>query len=147
MIKEDISKAIISAMKAGNKTEVKVLRFIMSQIKYEEIAKQKELTGEEQVLLIQKEVKRRKEAIEMFKKGGREDIVADEETQVKILNKYLPEQLTEEELTLVIEEIITQYTGEINFGKVIAQVMQKTKGRTDGALVAGLVKKRLNIIK
>lgn len=92
MIKNDIQMAINNALKAGNKAELEALRFIMSQIKYEEIAKQKELTDEEVIALMQREIKKRKEAVEMFKKGNRDDLVKNEEAQIAAVRKFLPAQ-------------------------------------------------------
>ena len=146
MIKEKIQQAINSALKAGNKVEVSALRFVMSQIKYEEIAKQKELTDEEVVFLIQKEIKKRKDAVEMFKKGNRNDLVKDEEAQIVVIQKYLPQQLTEEELGKIIDEVINNAGGEKNAGKIIGLVIAKVKGKTDGSTIAKLVRHRLELV-
>lgn len=144
MIKAEIQKTILTSLKAGRKTELKVLRFILSQIKYEEIAQQRELTDEEIIVLLQKEVKKRKDAIELFKSGNREDLVADEEAQLNIIGKYLPKQLSSEELNKIIEETIASTPDKSNIGKVIGQVMAKVKGRADGKMVAELVKKTMD---
>lgn len=145
MIKNDIQETINNALKAGNKTALSALRFIMSQIKYEEIDKQKELTDEEVVSLMQKEIKKRKEAIEMFKKGNRDDLVKDEESQIAVIQKYLPQQLSEEELNKMINEIIASLGEEKNMGKIIGLVMGKAKGRADGSIIAKLVKQKLEL--
>jgi len=143
MIKDDIQQQINSALKAGNKTALKVLRFMMSQIKYEEIAKQKELTDEEVISLIQKEIKKRKEAIELFKKGKRDDLVTDEEAQIVVIAKFLPQQLSEYELNKIIDETVAGLAGERNLGRIIGVVMGKVKGKADGSMVADLVKQKL----
>jgi len=145
MIKDDIQKQILVALAQGKKTELKVLRYISSQIKYEEINKQKELTDEETVTLLQKELKKREEAIEMFKKGKRDDLVADEEKQLIVIRGYLPKQLSADELNKIIDEIISASSQETNMGKIIGLVMAKVKGRTSGATVANLVKQKLNL--
>lgn len=142
MIKNDIQLAINSALKAGNKTELNALRFVISQVQYEEIAKQKELTDEEVVSLMQKEVKKRKEANEMFKKGNRNDLVIDEEAQIAVIQKYLPQQLSEVELEKIVTDTIAQ-TADKNIGKIIGLVMAKVKGKTDGSAVANLVRQKL----
>jgi len=145
MIKDDIQQRILTALKEGKKTELKVLRYISSQIKYEEINKQKELTDEETVTLLQKELKKREEAIEMFKKGKRDDLVADEEKQLIVIRGYLPKQLSADELNKIIDEVISASSQETNMGKIIGLVMAKVKGRTSGAIVANLVKQKLNL--
>lgn len=143
MIKEEIQKAIPVNLKEGKTTELKVLRFILSQINYAEIEKQGQLTDDETVTLLQKEVKKRKEAIEMFKKGKREDLVKDEEAQLLIIDWYLPQQLSDEELNKIVEETVSSTEDKSNIGAVIGQVMAKVKGRTDGSHVAQLVRQKL----
>lgn len=143
MIKEDIQKRIISSLKGKKETEVKVLRFVLSEIKYAEINKQKDLTDEETVSLLQKEVKKRREAIEMFKKGKRDDLVQDEEKQISIIEDYLPKQLSNEEINKIIDEILSFSGDTSNIGKIIGQVMAKIKGKADGKIVSELVKQRI----
>lgn len=142
MIKNDIQQAINNALKAGNKIKLNALRFIMSQIKYEEIAKQKEQTDEEVVSLMLKEIKKRREAIEMFKKGERTDLVKDEEAQIMAIQKFLPQQLTSEELEKIVTDIIAE-TADKNMGKIIGLVMGKVKGKADGSAVSSLVRQKL----
>lgn len=143
MIKDDIQKAVIVNLKKGKATEVKVLRFVLSEINYAEIDKQGQLTDEEAIALLQREVKKRKEAIEMFKKGNRDDLVKDEEAQLIIIGQYLPRQLSDEELNNIIEEIIQSIEDKSNMGKIIGLVMIKLKGQADGAKVAQLVKQKI----
>lgn len=138
-----MQQTVNSALKAGKKQELKVLRFVLSQIKYEEIAKQKELSDEEIVSLLQKEIKKRKEAIEMFKKGNRSDLVKEEEEQITIIQKFLPQQLTEEELNKVIDEVLSLEKEEKNMGKIIGLVVSRVKGKADGSTVADLVRQKL----
>ena len=143
MIKDEIQKAIFRALKEQNQTELTVLRFLSSQIKYEEIAKQKELTDEEVIAVLQKELKKRKEEIEMFRKGKRDDLVEEEEKQLPVIQRYLPEQLSEEELVKIINEAILTIDNKGDIGRIIGLVMTKVKGRADGSLVASLVKQKL----
>lgn len=145
MIKDEIQKNIITALKGKKETELKVFRFVLSQIQYEEINKQKELTDEEVVVVLQKEVKKRKDAIEMFKKGGRFDLVEDEEKQLQVIAKYLPEQMSDEEINTVIEEILSSLSEAPNMGNVMAKVMAKVKGKTEGNRVSQLVKQKLQL--
>ncbi len=143
MIKQEIQNSINTALRAGNKVELSALRFVISQINYEEIAKQKELTDEEVVFLIQKEIKKRKEAVEMFKKGNRDDLVQSEEAQIAVIQKYLPQQLSEEELIKIIDETVASLPEEKNMGKIIGMVMAKVKGKADGSVVSSLIRQKL----
>lgn len=143
MLKDEIQNAINYALKERNKTELKVLRFVLSQIKYEEIDKQKELSDGETVAVLQKEVKKRNDAIEMFKKGRRPELVEDEQNQVKVIERYLPKQMGDEEMNKIIEETIKTLDDKSNIGKTIGLVMAKLKGRADGGKVARLVKQKL----
>ena len=144
MIKNEIKTAMNMALKEGKQVDLKVLRFVISQIQYEEINKQKELTDEEVISLLQKEVKKRKEAIELFKKGDRFDLVSDEEEQIKVIEKYLPKQMTEEEIKKIIDETLPTLSDTTNTGKVIGAVMAKLTGRANGSQVSQLVKKKLH---
>lgn len=143
MIKNDIQLAINNALKKGIKVELDALRFVMSQIKYEEIAKQKELTDEEVVTLMQREIKKRKEAVEMFKKGKRDDLVKNEEAQMAAVHKFLPAQLSDEELNKIVDEVIVNVGEDRNMGKIIGLVMSKVKGKADGSAVSSLVRQKL----
>ena len=143
MLKEEIQKAISSSLKEGRKTELKVLRFILSGIQYAEIDKQKDLTDEEIIVLLQKELKKRKEAIELFKKGGRTDLVEDEEKQLTVIEKYLPKQLSVEELNKIIDEVISSSGDLSNTGKIIGLVMAEVKGKADGKTVVDLVRQKI----
>ncbi|MBI3379481.1 GatB/YqeY domain-containing protein [Candidatus Gottesmanbacteria bacterium] len=144
MIKNEIQQAINNALKAGKKMELKALRFVISQIKYGEIDKQKELIDEEVVSLMQKEIKKRKEAIEMFKKGNRNDLVTDEEAQIMVIQRFLPQQLTSEELEKIVADTISE-TADKNMGKIIGSVMAKVKGKADGSAVSSLVRQKLRL--
>ena len=148
MIKEDIQKAVIDAMKGKRALELKALRFVLSLIQYEEINKQKKLTEEETVSVIRKEIKKRKEAIELFKQGKRQELVADEEAQIKIIERYLPQQMSDIDLEKVVDSVLaTSEKSMANMGKMIGAVIEKVKGQADGAKVAYMVKKKLQSTK
>lgn len=154
MLKDQIQKDIVTAMKTGNKLELSVLRFVMSEIKYAEIDKhpaspagRKELTDEEVITVLQKEVKKRKEAIELFKKNGRNEIAEDEEKQIQVIEKYLPKQLAREEIERLVDESIKKSGSNSQMGQVIGMVMAKLKGRADGKLIADLVRNKLAVLK
>lgn len=144
-LKKRIENDLIVAMKARNELGVSVLRFLLSAIKNLEIEKQKELTEEETIQVLQKQVKIRKESITAFTAGGREDLITKERAEIEILNKYLPQQLSSEELEKIVKETIKESNaGSGDSGKVIGAVMVKVKGKADGNQVAEIVKKTLS---
>jgi uncharacterized protein len=143
MIKDNIQKKIIESLKKGDKTSVKVLRFILSEIKYAEIAKKSDLNDEETLLLMKKELKKRKEAVEMFRKGNRNDLVKDEEKQNEIIEGYLPKSMSSSELRIIIKETLGLIPDKSNIGRIIGTVMRKVKGKADGAEVSKIVKEEL----
>jgi uncharacterized protein len=143
MLKEQMQKEIVVALKAGNKLEVSVLRFLVSEIKYAEINKQKDLTDEEVISVLQKELKKRKDAIEMFAKNGRKDVVESEEKQLAIVARYLPKELTQVELEKIVDEAIAKIGPNPVMGKVMGIVIGQVKGRADGKVISELVKQKL----
>lgn len=144
MIKEEIQKRILVALKEKKETDLKVLRFVLSEIKYAQINKQKELTDEEIINLLQKEVKKRNESITMFQKGGRPELVLDEQKQIKVIEEYLPKQMSDEELSLIVAEVLATVEDKSNLGKLIGLVMGRVRGKADGNRVAGLVKEKIS---
>lgn len=151
MIKQKITAEIPLALKANDKTRLDALRFILSLINYAEIekpfnsanGKNNELTDDEIITLLQKEVKKRQEGVEMFKKAGRADQVKKEESQITIIKSFLPAQMNEEELNTIVDETLKSIGPNPQMGQVIGQVMSKVKGKADGSAVASLVRKKL----
>ena len=144
MLKDDIQKKMLVVFKEGKKTETDALRFVLSEIKYAEINKKGPLTDDETAALLQKEVKKRKEAILLFQKGGRQDLVDRENQQIGAIEHFLPKQLSDEELFKIVDEEILKAGKEANVGKIIGAVMAKTMRKADGSRVALMVKKRLS---
>jgi len=134
------------AMKAGEKQKVETLRTLRAQIKDARIAKREDLNDDEIIKVLSNAAKKRKEAIEMYASANRNDLVDKETFQLKIIQYYLPEQLSESE----IEKIVTDTKSDLNissdkeFGRLMGAVMQKVKGKADGKLVQQLVKKVLS---
>ena len=143
---EKIKNDSNQALKAKKADEVSVLRFLLADLHNREIEKKGELTDEEVVAVIRKQVKQRKEAIEEFKKGNREDLVQKESSEVEILSKYLPQMIAAEEIEKVVQASISKTNAKSaqDFGRVMAEVMKELKGRAEGNLVAELVKKNLS---
>ncbi|MCK4560217.1 MAG: GatB/YqeY domain-containing protein [Calditrichia bacterium] len=133
------------AMKSGNKIERDTIRMLRAQIKLASIDKKDELNEAELAQVLQKEAKKRKEAIEMYQQGNREDLVKKEESELEIISTYLPEQLSDKDLDKIITETIEslQVTSEKDMGRVMGAIMPKVKGKTDGKVVQQKVKEYL----
>jgi uncharacterized protein YqeY len=133
------------ALKSGRKIELDTIRMLRAQIKSASIDKKDDLDEAELAQVLQKEAKKRKEAIEMYQKGNREDLVKKEESELAIIAKYLPEQLSEKDIDSIINEAIVslQVTTEKDMGSVMGAIMPKVKGKADGKLVQQKVKEFL----
>ncbi len=141
-LKEQIQDDLKISMKSGDEVRRTVLRSLNSEIKNAEIAKKDILNDEELLEIIFRSVKRHRDSIEQYQKGGREDLVKQEEKELKILRKYLPEQMGEEEVRKIIQEAIKE-SGVSDFGKAMRMAMGKLKGKADGSLVSKIVKEEL----
>ncbi len=136
----DMKKAM-KAREAG-KERLSVIRLVRGAIRQQEIDGKKELTDDDILAVIGKEVKQRRDSIEEFQKGGRDDLVKQNEAEIAILMEYLPQQLTEDEVRTLVKEAI-EATGAAtakDMGKVMKELMPKVKGRADGKMVNTLVR-------
>ncbi len=140
---EDDFKA---SLKANNKLKSDVLRMLKSSIKNAEIEKRKELSPEEVMAILSKEMKKRKEAVELYKKGERQELADKEEQEIKVISAYLPEELSDDEIRQMVLKAIPEVkaSGPADFGKVMGKLMSSLKGQADGNKVSGLVKEELN---
>ena len=146
-IQEDMK----AAMKSGDKLKVSTLRMILSDLhnleKEKNVGKEEkeELTEEDIISVIQRGIKRRKEAIELYEKGEREELAEKEEKETEILKAYLPEALSPEEVEKKVEEIIAEFnvTDRKQMGMVMKEMMSRYKGRIDGSQVKEIVLKKL----
>lgn len=147
-IKDKLTEDMKQAMKdrEGGKFRLSVIRMVRASIKNLEIEKKKELSEEEVLDVLAKEVKMRRDSIEEFKKGNRPDLVENLEQEVDILMQYLPQQLSEQEVRALVTEAVTesQAASVKDMGKVMAILMPKVKGRADGKLVNSIVREFLN---
>lgn len=142
-IKEDLK----TSLKSGDQFRVGVLRMLLAEIYNKE--KDKQGKGEKPILedgevvsVLQKEFKKRKDAINLFKQGSRHDLAEKEEKETGIIKNYLPEQAGEEEVSAVVEKIIS--LGNKNFVLVMREAIKELKGKADGKLVGEIVKKKLS---
>jgi uncharacterized protein YqeY len=133
------------AMKSSNTLKTSVLRMVKAAIKNKQVEKRKELSDEEIISVISMLSKQRRESIDLFLKGGREDLAEKEKKELSILQSYLPSQLTPEELDRLIREAIEESSAEgvKNMGKVMRLLMPRVKGAADGKVVNERVKELL----
>ncbi|MBI2669770.1 MAG: GatB/YqeY domain-containing protein [Candidatus Yanofskybacteria bacterium] len=161
MLKEKLQKDLNESLKSGDQLKRLVLGMVMTAVKNKELTKrvqlsrttsqvvqlekQSQLTDEEVIEVIAGEVKKRKEAMEQFKTGGRDELAQKEKSEMDILLSYLPEQLGESEVRAEVQKTIAEVgaAGVKDMGKVIGAVMAKLKGRADGGIVSKITKELL----
>jgi uncharacterized protein YqeY len=140
-LKQKLTDDLKQAMKSGDKVRRSVIRLVMAAIKNTEIAQQATLADGDILGVIAKEVRQRHESIDAFKLGDRQDLLAQEEAELAILNEYLPQQMTREEIIAaarqVIEEVGAQGLGDKS--KVMPKLIAQLKGRADGREINAVV--------
>jgi len=144
-LKQKIKNNLNSVLKEGDTLSRSVLGMLLAAIMNKELAKGKEATQEEIIEIIFSELKKRKESVLAFEKGNRKDLADKERAEIKVLEKYLPEQMPEDELRKIIKEAVgkTGATTVKDMGKVMAEIMPQIKGKADGSLVSKIVKESL----
>lgn len=146
-IKDQLTEDMKQAMKdrENGKLRLSVIRMVRANIKNVEINDKKELTDDEVLAVLMKEVKMRQDSLEEFQKAGRSELVAQAEEEIKILKKYLPESLSDEELKGIVAEVVAEVGAATmkDMGKVMPAVMAKTKGRADGKRINAMVRELL----
>lgn len=145
-LKEKIRNDLKASMKSQDKISLAVLRMLNSDIRNKEIDLMKEIDDEEVIRIIRSNLKKRKDAIELYKKGNRQDLVSREESEAVILERYLPKQMDEEALREIVRSVIkkTGLNKPSDFGGVMKEAMKEIKGGADGKVVSDIVKKELN---
>ena len=145
-MKEKIMIDLKNAMKNQNKDLLNVIRMVKGAIQLEEINKKRDLTDEEVIAVISKQIKTRKETISDLEKSGRTDLIKQTEKEISILEKYMPEMMSEEEIIKVIDEVFNEVnpTSVADTGKVMGKISPLLKGKADMSLVNKLVKEKLN---
>jgi len=146
MIADTITKMIGEAMKARDPIRLSTLQLLSSALNYEFIAKQHKLSEEEEVVVVKKEAKKRKEAIEAYQAVKAFDRADKEKAELAILQEFMPPEMGDEELIKIVDETLTQFDKPTlaEMGRIIGAVMGKVKGQVDGNRVAGLVKEKLS---
>lgn len=144
-LKEQLTNDLKEAMKEKDQLKKNVVTMVRADIKQLEVDKRIDLDDEGIIEIIAKQVKQRRDALEEFGKGGRQDLVEQAQQEIELLKKYLPEQMSEEEIVKLVKDTILEIGAQSmkDMGKVMAALMPKTRGRADGKLVNEIVKKNL----
>ena len=147
-MRERIFEDLKNAMKNQDKVLLAVIRMVKGAISLEEIIKKRELTVDEIIDVISKQIKTRKESILEFEKGNRNDLVEKTQSEIEILNKYMPEQLSMDEVNKKIEEAFEEIkpTGMSDMGKIMGKVTPIFRGKADMSLVSKIIKDKLSNI-
>ena len=147
-MKGQITEDMKSAMKAGDKDRLKVVRLMLAAIKQIEVDTRAELDDAAVLTVVTKMVKQRRDSIEAFEKGDREDLAAIERAEILVLEDYLPEQLSAADLAAMVDEVIqsTGAEGIRDMGKVMGLIKTKAAGRADMGAVSATVKERLSAL-
>ena len=143
---EQLDKDMIEAMKNHEKERLTVIREIKAGMKQANIDQKKEISDELLIEVVSRGIKTRKESIKEFEKGNRNDLVEKTQNEIEVLSKYLPKQLSEEEILALIEKVFAEVnpTGIKDMGKVMGTITPLVKGKADMVVVSNLIRERLN---
>lgn len=144
-LKENIMNDVKAAMKAGEKDKLQVLRMLTAAIKQREVDERIEMDDTQVLAIVEKSIKQRRESIKQYEDGGRPELAEKEQAEIDILQPYLPEQLSEDELAKLVDEAISKSgASEMkDMGKVMGQLKPKIQGRADMGAVSAMVKAKL----
>lgn len=147
-MKDRILKDMVSAMKNQDKERLSVLRMVKGAIQLEEINKKSTLTDDDVIGVLSKQIKTRKESIVEFEKGNRSDLIEKTNKEIEILNEYMPEQLSEEEVIKIIDDAFNKVnpSSTSDMGKIMGIITPLLKGKADMSNVSRIVKEKLSNI-
>ena len=142
---EKIQSDMYQAMKSGEKETANTLRNVLAKLKDKQIEKRTDLTQEEEIKTLQTLVKQRKESIDLYQKGGRDELVDQETKEMDIINSYLPKMMDDEKIKEIVESVIqdTDASSMADMGKVMPEVMKLGKGLIDGKTAQRFVNEQL----
>ncbi len=145
-MKNRIIEDIKLAMKFQDKEKLSVVRMLKSDIQMAELNKKSELTDDEVVAIVSKQIKMRNDSIKEFEKGGRNDLIEAANDEISILKEYLPEQLSEEEVIKIIDDVFNKVnpTSSSDMGKIMGSLNPLVKGKADMGFVSKIVKEKLS---
>lgn len=144
-LNERLNEDMKSMMKSGDKFSLSVVRMLRSAVKNVEINERRTLADDEVTEILTREVKQRRDALQEFEKAGRQDLVDQAKAEIEVIQRYLPQPLSEEELTRIVQETVNEIgaTSKAEMGKVMSALMPKVKGRADGKQVNAAVSRLL----
>ncbi|MCL6549336.1 MAG: GatB/YqeY domain-containing protein [Alicyclobacillus sp.] len=144
-LSQRLSDDMKQAMKDKDKLRLSVIRMVRAAVRNREIEIGAELSDEEVLAVIEKELKQRRDSLQAFESAGRTDLAAEAKAEIAVLTEYLPEQLTEDQIRQLAQEIIAQVgaVGKSDIGKVMSQLMPKIRGKADGRLAQQVVQSLL----
>jgi uncharacterized protein YqeY len=142
----ELNQDMKQAMKDKNKQKLSVIRMLKASLQNEAIKHGRELNEEEELTVLVREMKQRKDSLQEFEKAGRDDLAASLHEEIVVLTPYLPKQLTEEELVEIVAQTISETgaSSKAEMGKVMGALMPKVKGKADGGLVNRIVQQQLS---
>jgi uncharacterized protein YqeY len=145
-LKDQLTDDMKAAMKGGDKERLRVIRLVLADIKRVEVDTRKDLDDATLLGIVEKAVKQRRDSVEQFTRGGRDDLAASEQAEIEILETYLPEQLSDTEIDALVDAVIAATGAESirDMGKVMAAVKSKAAGKADMGAVSSRVKAKLN---
>ncbi len=145
-LKNQIIADMKSAMKAKDSATLKAVRMIVEAIKQKEVDTREELDDQGILAVIQKMVKQRKDSIDQFTQAGRDDLVSVEEAELKVINLYMPKQLSESEIESVVDQVISQTgaSGMQDIGKLMGVLKGELSGKADMGIVSKIIKSKLS---
>lgn len=144
---EQLTQDMKSAMKAGDRNRLSTIRLLRGALKDKAIDKRQELTDEEELAVLVSAAKKRKESIKAYTEAGRDDLATKESAELDVIQNYLPQPLSQQELETIVNDIIAKTGAQTmqDIGKVMSAVMQEVKGRADGKAINALVRSRLSV--
>jgi uncharacterized protein YqeY len=144
-LNERLNEDMKQAMRSQDKFKLSVIRMVRSAIKNIEIDQRKSLDDNEVLDILTREIKQRRDSLQDFEKAGREDLAETVKAEIEVINEYLPQQLTEEEVKVIVQQTIQEVgaSSKAEMGKVMSALMPKVKGRADGKLVNQFVQQHL----
>ena len=146
MLKQTITADMKPAMKSGDKPRLATIRLILAAIKQREVDERIELDDQQVIAVLEKILKQRRDSITQYGNAGRADLVVQEQNEIEVIERYMPEALSDEDLAALVTEAInaTSAASMKDMGKVMAQLKPKVQGRTDMGALSALVKQKLS---
>ena len=146
MLLDTLNSDLVAAMKSKDKEKLAVLRMLKTALTNERIKLGHDLTSADEINVLSSQSKQRREAVTEFRQAGRDDLADQNEAEIKVIETYLPKQLSADEINALVDEVIKNVgaTSKADFGKVMKTLMPQVKGKADGSLVKQVVQSKLN---